>query len=251
MSADIEIWKAGASQAFVRRFAIVRRIEVSGTTSASSGAAPAVAWAGVVAARSTSSATTRPSGPVPIRLRQVDSALSGDPAGKRRGLDTAVHARGLLGSGLRLVVGRGFSAALPLRLPRGAGRAFLLWVLVDLLGSFVRFGNVLALLPDHGDPLADLDLLTLLGEDLEKRSARVGLDLLGHLVGVELVERFALLDGVALGLQPADDRPGFHALAQPRKCLFSRQVAPPLTQGLSLLGRRYDPLRPTVRMIAS
>jgi hypothetical protein len=43
MSADIEIWNTGASHAFVRRRAIVRRIDESGTISASSGAAPTVA----------------------------------------------------------------------------------------------------------------------------------------------------------------------------------------------------------------
>ena len=41
MSADIVIWKAGASQASVRRRAIVRRSDESFSTSASSGAAPA------------------------------------------------------------------------------------------------------------------------------------------------------------------------------------------------------------------
>jgi hypothetical protein len=66
MSADIEIWKAGACQASVRRRAIVLRSEESFSTSASSGAEPTVAWAGEVAARSTSSATMRPSGPVPV-----------------------------------------------------------------------------------------------------------------------------------------------------------------------------------------
>ena len=66
MSADIEIWKAGACQASVIRRATVRRSEVSGTTSASNGGAgTAAAGAGAAAARSTSSATMRPSGPVP------------------------------------------------------------------------------------------------------------------------------------------------------------------------------------------
>jgi hypothetical protein len=65
MSADMEIWNAGASQASVMRRAIVLRIWFSFTTSISPlGAAAAVA-APVADARSTSSATMRPSGPVP------------------------------------------------------------------------------------------------------------------------------------------------------------------------------------------
>ena len=43
MSADIEIWKAGACQASVIRRATVRRSEVSGTTSASNGVADVMA----------------------------------------------------------------------------------------------------------------------------------------------------------------------------------------------------------------
>src|SRR5204862_5040908 len=57
----------------------------------------------------------------------------------------------------------------------------------------------------------------LLREDLEQDPARVCLHLLRHLLGVELVERVTLLDLVALGFQPADDRAGFHALAEPGK----------------------------------
>src|SRR5262249_58600868 len=49
---------------------------------------------------------------------------------------------------------------------------------------------------------------------LEPAAGGLGLDLLGHLVGVELVERLALLDLVALGLEPLDDRPRLHALAE-------------------------------------
>ena len=39
--------------------------------------------------------------------------------------------------------------------------------------------------------------------DPEQDAARLGLDLLGHLVRVELEERLALLDLLALGLEPA------------------------------------------------
>src|SRR5215468_8796311 len=74
MSADIEIWNAGASQASVRRRAIVLRSDVSGTTSASSGAAAAGACAG-----------------------------AGDAARERGRLDAPVRSRRLLGLGLRLL----------------------------------------------------------------------------------------------------------------------------------------------------
>ena len=69
MSADIEIWNAGACHASVIRRATVRRRELSSTTSTSPGAsATAAVGAGAAAARSTSSATMRPSGPVPVKL---------------------------------------------------------------------------------------------------------------------------------------------------------------------------------------
>ena len=55
----------------------------------------------------------------------------------------------------------------------------------------------------------------------------LGLDLLRHLVGVELVERLALLDLVALGLEPLDDRAGLHALAEPRELDLASHVRPP------------------------
>ena len=67
MSADIEIWNAGAAHASVIRFATVLRSDVSSTRSIpAAGAAAGAAFAGPeTAARSTSSATIRPSGPVP------------------------------------------------------------------------------------------------------------------------------------------------------------------------------------------
>ena len=67
MSADIEIWNTGACQASVMRRAIVLRIDVSSTTSTSpaANAGAGAAGAGCASARSTSSATIRPSGPVP------------------------------------------------------------------------------------------------------------------------------------------------------------------------------------------
>ena len=87
-------------------------------------------------------------------------------------------------------------------------------------------GYLLALLADDRDPLADLDLLALAGEDLQQDAARVGFDLLGDLVRVELVERLALLDRVPFRLEPADDRAGLHALPEPREAHISSQVVP-------------------------
>ena len=87
-------------------------------------------------------------------------------------------------------------------------------------------GDVFALLADDRDPLADLDLLALAGEDLQQDAARVRLDLLRDLVRVELVERLALLDRVPFGLEPADDRAGLHALPEPRQAHISSQVVP-------------------------
>ena len=228
MSADIEIWNAGASQAFVRRRAIVRRIDVSGTTSASSGAAPTVAWAGVAAARSTSSATIRPSGPVPVRLAR--SMLRSRAIRRASGealTRPSTRERLRASAAASLLLGGRLPSSLALLLARGPGRAFLLLVLVDLDLGLGLGGDVLALLADDRDPLADLDLLALAGEDLQQDAARLGLDLLRHLVRVELVERLALLDLVALRLQPADDRARLHALPEPRKADVSCHCAPP------------------------
>ena len=59
--------------------------------------------------------------------------------------------------------------------------------------------------------------LSLGDGDLEEDARRVRLDLLRHLVGVDLVEGLALLDRVALVLQPLRDGAGLHPLAQPRQ----------------------------------
>ncbi len=71
MSADMAIWNAGACHASVSLRAIVRRSDVSGMRSispigAGAGTVVVAVGAGLAAARSTSSATTRPSGPVPL-----------------------------------------------------------------------------------------------------------------------------------------------------------------------------------------
>src|SRR5919198_1167435 len=75
MSADTNSWKTGICHASVIRRATVFWIEESGrdsTSPAGSAAAGAVSGCGDAAARSTSSATTRPSGPVPaMALRSM------------------------------------------------------------------------------------------------------------------------------------------------------------------------------------
>jgi hypothetical protein len=73
--------------------------------------------------------------------------------------------------------------------------------------------DVLVLRADDPDRRSDVDF-TVGDDDLEEHAVGLRFDLLGHLVRVELVERLALGDGVSLGLQPAHDRPGLHALAE-------------------------------------
>jgi len=209
MSADIAIWNAGACQASVRRRAIVRRTEVSGTRSISPGIAGAgAAGAGApAAARSTSSATTRPSGPVPL---SEPSSMPRSRAIRRASGDALMRAPAPLPCD-----GGHFTAALALLLARRAGRALLLCRFRDrlcLLGLDGR--DVLALLADEGDRGADIGLAFCDG-DLEQDAGSFGLDLLRHLVRVELVERLAFLDLITFGLEPLDDRPRLHALAQP------------------------------------
>ncbi len=85
MSADMEIWNAGASHASVMRRAIVFRIWFSFTTSTSPLGARAPADGAALTApdaeaRSTSSATMRPSGPVP---RRAESSIPRSRAMRR------------------------------------------------------------------------------------------------------------------------------------------------------------------------
>ena len=88
-------WKTGACHASVSRRAIVFRVDVSSTTSYSGWAAPGAAGAaaGRIAAFSTSSAMTRPSGPVPTTCarstprsrairRASGLALTGSPSAR-------------------------------------------------------------------------------------------------------------------------------------------------------------------------
>ena len=144
--------------------------------------------------------------------RQVDAALARDPARERGCLDPP--ARGLggrrYGSCPSPAAGASVAAAaVGSCLPRRPARrsrlaAAALWR--RCLGSVAVL--------DHRDRRADLDL-AFLDDDLEQDAVEIRLDLLRDLVGVELVERLALLDAVALGLEPAHDRAGLHALSEP------------------------------------
>jgi hypothetical protein len=217
MSAVMPSWKTGASQASVRRRAIVFRIEVSGLDLGRSGCGGGrdrrcrCTYLGALDVLGDDS----PFGAGAGEGSEVDPALARDPAGQRRGLDAAVAARryGFLDLGRLLCASPPLSLLVALR----AGRAFLLLGLSDLLCGLALLDlDLLALLADHGDRLADGHFPFLNG-DLEQDPGEVGLDLLGDLVGVELVERLALLHLVALGLEPLDDRPGLHPLAEPRQ----------------------------------
>src|SRR5439155_16336270 len=79
-----------------------------------------------------------------------------------------------------------------------------------------RVRNGLALVADDGDRLADRDLARLDG-DLQQHAARLRLDLLRRLVGVDLEEWLALLDPVTLRLQPLRDRARLHPLPEARQ----------------------------------
>ena len=81
-------WKTGACHASVSRRAIVlRSLESFSTSTSPHGRCSRAAAGRRAAARSTSSATIRPSGPVPRERRELDAALARDPARQRRRLD--------------------------------------------------------------------------------------------------------------------------------------------------------------------
>ena len=96
MSADIEIWNAGASQASVSRRATVRRNDESGSTSTSpdgAGAArPARGWA--APGPLDVLGDDPPLGAGAGERGEFDPALARDPAGERRGLDATAVAAG-------------------------------------------------------------------------------------------------------------------------------------------------------------
>ena len=222
-------WKTGACQASVRRRAIVFRVEVSSSSSTSPAAGRAAGrcrrrrrQGGLLDVLRDDPAL----GPRAGDLRDVDPLLAREPPCERRRLDAAVGPRRRGGSLRRRGRGGGLLAALALGVHRRRRRTLLLRI-VGRLGRVVGLGcgraarrravpgrHVLALAADEGDRAADLDLARV-DDDLEQHAVGLGLDLLCHLVGVELVQRLALLDRVALVLQPLDDRAGLHPLAQP------------------------------------
>src|SRR5205085_4263697 len=123
-----------------------------------------------------------------LERAELDAALAGDPAGERRRLDAgagavAVRWRTYFGDLLR---GRG-PAALPLLFTRRAGRAFFLRRFCSRLSRrALDRRDVFALLADDRDRRADDVGLTFSDRDLERDAGGLGLDLLGHLAGVEL-----------------------------------------------------------------
>src|SRR6266545_3849037 len=235
MSTVTPSWKTGACQASVSRRAIVFRIDDSSSISM-----PSAGALDVLGYDSTF-------GPGSGDRSELDPALPRDPARERRGLDASVPARGFDLGHLLGRFRRGAPAALPFLFTRARGRAFLLLVLAQLGHGLPRglrgLIDLLAFLPDGRDRLSDLD--RALGDsDLQQDAGCVGLDLLRDLVRVELVERLAFLDLVALGLEPLDDRPGLHPLPEPRQLdLSCHCYGPPC--GRSLRARRRREARTT------
>ena len=141
------------------------------------GAGPGVE--GVAAACSTSRFMTRPASPLPLHAGKIDLALFSRLARGRRG---AGRLRGHRGS-------------------RCGG-----------LGGWRRLGGRLGLAPggrtgvlDHAEHLADLDVLAILPRNLRQHAGLRGADLEVDLVGLELDERVARGDLIALPAQPLGD----------------------------------------------
>ena len=128
MSTETVSWKTGACHASVRRRAIVLRIEVEldllDLAGGAAAAAAGAAFGAATAPRSTSSATIRPSGPLPLQRREVDPLLAREPARERRGLDAAVGTRRRVGDRGGRRLGR-----------RGGGLPAALALVVHLLGG--------------------------------------------------------------------------------------------------------------------
>jgi hypothetical protein len=158
-------------------------------------------------------------------LGEIEPSLARDPPGKRarlhmlalRTYGRRLRRRRGCGLGCRLVRGgldtrRRLLLGLrrPLRLGGRRGAA------VSALCVREHTRDVLVLGSDDPHGRADVDL-ALPDDDLQQDAVGLRLHLLRHLVRVELVERLALRDGVALRLQPAHDRPGLHALTQARE----------------------------------
>ena len=166
-------------------------LDLAGRSGAGTAAAAAPA-----SARSTSSATMRPSGPVP---ESAARSIPRSRAIRRASGEALTRPPSRIAGGLLLsALGRAAASALALASRGRARRALLRRVRLDLCARSAVSAHVgrylLALLADDGDRLADRHL-ALLHRDLQQHAGGLGLDLLRHLVGVELVERLALLDG--------------------------------------------------------
>ncbi len=241
MSTETVSWKTGACQASVSRRAIVLRIDVSSISSTSpAGAATAAgaAFGAATAPRSTSSATIRPSGPLPdsvamsIPFSRASLRASGEaltrPSGRTGASATAAVAASAVAAAASWPRARWSSipgAEAPSVWASSCSSTAASSDSASAAGrGAVPGGDVLALAADEGDRPADLDLARV-DDDLQQDAVGLGLDLLRHLVRVELVERLALLDRLALALQPLDDRAGLHPLAQPRELDLGRHYA--------------------------
>ena len=123
---------------------------------------------------------------------EIDPALSGDPARQRACLDATVRSSapgaGAPHDGAGAAATSGLTRA-PVTAAAQRGER------ESALGCWVAAGPSsppLTLPLDHGHRRADPDL-ALGHDDLEEDAVELGLDLLRHLVGVELVERLSLL----------------------------------------------------------
>ena len=126
-----------------------------------------------------------PVGPGAGERAEVDAALARHPAGERRGLDPPGR--------LARAVDRGAEASRRRRRGSAAASA----ASATALGRFGRLRHGSARV-SPGSPISATVLpdrhLALGDGDREQHAARLGLDLLGRLVGVDLEERLALLD---------------------------------------------------------
>ena len=139
-------------------------------------------------------------------LGKIDTSVAGDAAGDGRDAHAA-RAEHLVDG-----VGMGGSGG------DGAGGG--------LLGGRVPFdlGHGLVGLAEEGDDLADRDDVTLGGDDLTEDAGLEGLELNGGLVGLDLGDDVAALDGVAGGLEPAHEGAFGHVSAHLRHHHFESHV---------------------------
>ena len=223
MSAETTSWKTGISQASVSRRAIVRRMLVSVTLLDLAGrhGCGRRRRAGAGAAALDVLGDDAPSGPVPAS----DERSMPRSRAIRRASGDALSARPLsaapagAGAGSSLGCGRPRQSRSPARRLRGPAAA----ATVPFAGS-----------PGPSSPCSPMNAIVVpTGTSpsataiLSRTPDGLGLDLLRDLLRVELVERLALLDRVALGLQPPDDRARLHALAEPRELDLSRHFSRP------------------------